>query len=78
MYFSDDLKSFEAPEFHVDHSHFLPGDYKEYAGIVTTPESAYGRELLIQYADHCLKKGKEVFSASDQRACSGAVWILVV
>jgi len=69
LYFTRDLKSFKAPDFHVENHHFLPGDYKDFAGVVTTPESAYSREQLLAYADHCLKKGKQVFEGlTEERA----------
>lgn len=69
MYLTDDLDSFEAPEFHVHPHHFLPGDYKEYAGVVTTPKTCYSREQLLEYADHCIEKSKDVFCGlTEERA----------
>jgi len=56
-------------EFHEDKAHFLPGDYQEFGGIVTTPEKTYSREQLLDYADHCLKKCEETLAhLTDKRA----------
>ncbi|MFZ0427028.1 MAG: DinB family protein, partial [Acidobacteriota bacterium] len=69
LYCSDDLESFQPPEYHVDHYHFLPGDYKEYGGVVTTPAGCYAKEQLLAYADHCTEKGRAVFAAlTEERA----------
>ncbi len=61
LYLSDDEKSFQAMDFHEDKTHFLPGDYKEFGGIVTTPEKAYTRDQLLDYAGHCLRICRETF-----------------
>ncbi len=69
FYLSDDEKSFRAMDYHEDKAHFLPGDYREFGGIVTTPEKAYTRDQLLDYADHCLRKCHEAFEKlTDQRA----------
>ncbi|MEJ2145139.1 MAG: DinB family protein [Acidobacteriota bacterium] len=69
LYLSDDLESFRARDYHVDNYHFLPGDYKEYAGIVTTPDECYSRQQMLEYADHCTEKCRGVFAAlTEQRA----------
>ncbi len=69
FYLSDHEKSFHPIHFHRDKAHFLPGDYGEYGGIVTTPEWAYGKDELLQYADHCLQKCGETFGRlSEERA----------
>lgn len=61
MYLSDDEKTFQARDYHVDQSNFLPGDYHEFGGIVTTPDKAYSKDQLLEYADHCLQKCEETF-----------------
>ena len=61
FYLSDDEKSFQARDYHYDKAHFLPGDYQEFGGIVTTPEHAFTREQLLAYADHCLEKCDATF-----------------
>ena len=38
FYLSDDAETFQARDFHVDKANFLPGDYQQYGGVVTTPE----------------------------------------
>jgi hypothetical protein len=69
LYLSDDEKTFRAMDFHRDKTHFLPGDYGEYGGIVTTPENAYRKDEMLDYADHCLRKCGEAFAKlSDKRA----------
>jgi len=61
LYLSDDLASFQARDFHEEKSHFLPGDYPEFGGVATTPEKAYSKAQLLDYADHCLGKSEETF-----------------
>lgn len=69
LYLSDDEESFRPPAWHVDKSHLLPGDYEDFAGIITTPESVHTRERLLDYADHCLAKSQETFARlTDERA----------
>jgi len=69
LYLSKDLQSFRPRGYHVDHYHFLPGDYGEFGGVVTTPEQSYSRQQLLDYADHCTQKCKGVFEAlTDERA----------
>jgi hypothetical protein len=63
FYLSRDEKAFQPMPFHEDKSHFLPGDYREFGGIVGTPERAYTRDQLLEYADHCLDKCHETFEA---------------
>ena len=36
-------------------------NYKEFGGIVTTPEKAYTQDQLLNYTDHCLCKCQETF-----------------
>ena len=69
FYLSDDEKTFRAMDFHEDTAQYLPGDYREYGGIVTTPEKAFHKDQLLGYADHCLRKCGETFEKlSDERA----------
>jgi hypothetical protein len=69
LYLSDDLKDFQARDDHEENTHFLPGDYGDFAGIVTTPEKAYTRDQLVEYAEHCLDKAEEKLEAlTDERA----------
>jgi hypothetical protein len=69
LYLSDNLESFQAPDFHVDRYHFLPGDYKEFGGIVTTPDRSYSRQQMLEYADHCIEKSRAVFAElTEERA----------
>ena len=67
FYLSDDEKAFEAPDFYVEKHHFLPGDYKEYAGIVKTPEECYTKDQLLGYADHCIEKCWKVFDSMTEK-----------
>lgn len=68
LYLSPDLPSFQPPEFHTDRAHFLPGDYRDYGGVVGTPDTAFTRAQLLAYADHCLRKSDEaVRTLTDQR-----------
>lgn len=62
FYLSPDEESFTPQEFHRDKLNFLPGDYGEYFGIVTTPDEGPTREELLAYADHCLRKCDETFA----------------
>lgn len=69
FYLSHDDKTFKAMDFHLQNSGLLPGDYKEFAGIVDTPDNAYSKKQLLEYADHSLKKCKETFDGlTDERA----------
>lgn len=69
LYLSDDDKSFEPRPFHRENAHFLPGDYGDYAGIVTTPGYSFSKPQLLDYADHCLEKCDEVFAKlTDEQA----------
>ena len=69
LYLSDDEKSFEARDYHEGTEHFLPGDYQEFGGIVTTPEKVFTKKQLMDYADHCLEKCEETFeNVTDERA----------
>jgi len=69
FYLSDDEKSFHAMDFHEDKMQFLPGDYGEYGGIVTTPDRALRKDQLLDYADHCLSKCERTFQElTDERA----------
>ena len=69
FYLSDDEKSFTPREYHVDKYQFLPGDYEEFGGIVTTPEQCYSKEQMLDYARHCSQKCKKVLDAlTEQRA----------
>jgi len=69
MYLSENEKTFQAVDFHKNKAHFLPGDYKEIGGVVATPEQAYTRDQLLEYADRCLRKCDETFMRlTDQRA----------
>lgn len=61
FYLSESETVFQPGDFHEDKSHFLPGDYQGFAGVVTTPEKAYAKEQLLGYADHCLAKCDETF-----------------
>ena len=69
FYLSDDVETFQARDYHEDKAHFLPGDYQEYGGVVTTPGKAFTRAQLLDYADHCLRKSDETFKRlTDERA----------
>ncbi len=69
LYLSDDEKTFHPPDFHRDPAQYLPGDYGEYGGIVTTPEASFGRSQLLDYAGHCLAKCSDaVAKLSDDRS----------
>ena len=69
FYLSEDEKSFQAPSFHVHPKQLLPGDYKEYAGLVTTPDGCLDKARLLEYADHCTAKCKAVFEdLTEERA----------
>ena len=69
FYLSDDVETFQARDYHEDKAHFLPGDYLEYGGVVTTPVQAFTRAQLLDYADHCLRKCDETFKRlTDERA----------
>jgi hypothetical protein len=61
FYLSDHEKSFQPRDYHVEHYHFLPGDYQDWAGIVTTPENCFSKSQLLEYADHCAEKCESVF-----------------
>lgn len=69
FYLSKDEKTFQSIDGHEDKANFLPGDYHEYGGIVTTPRKAFTRDQLLDYADHCLIKCQETFGKlTDKRA----------
>lgn len=69
LYLTKDEKSFQAMDYHQDKAHFLPGDYGEFGGVVSTPEKAYSKDQLLSYADHCLHKCEETFrQLTDERA----------
>jgi hypothetical protein len=72
FYLSDSAETFQAivrnvaekfslQDFHVDKAMFLPGDYQQFGGVVTSPERAFTRVQLLAYADHCLRKSDETF-----------------
>lgn len=61
FYLSENDQCFKPTEYHKDKSHFLPGDYGELVGIVTTPDKAFTQEQLLDYTNHCLIKCKETF-----------------
>ncbi|MBN9662474.1 MAG: DinB family protein [Acidobacteria bacterium] len=69
LYLSPGLASFQAQSFHTDNSHFLPGDYQDYGGVVTTPDKAFPKVQLLDYADHCLRKSDDaVKTLTSERA----------
>ena len=69
LYLTDDLESFSARDFHEGNAHFLPGDYREFGGVVTTPANAFTKTNLVEYADHCLGKCDDTFARlTDERA----------
>jgi len=69
FYLSDDANTFQAKDFHVDKANFLPGDYQQYGGVVTTPGKIFTKAQLLDYADHCLRKSDETFKMlTDNRA----------
>jgi uncharacterized damage-inducible protein DinB len=69
LYLSHDEKAFQARDDHEDKTHFLPGDYQDFAGVVGTPEKAYTRDQLADYARHLLRKCYESFEKlTDERA----------
>ena len=61
FYLSENDKAFKPMEYHREKANFLPGDYKEFGGIVTTPEKAYSQDQLLDYSNHCLSKCQETF-----------------
>ncbi len=66
---SDDEKAFRARDYHEDKAHFLPGDYQEFGGVVTTPTKAFTSDQLVDYAAHCLRKCDAAFEKlTDERA----------
>ncbi len=69
FYLSDDENSFRPPGFHQPKAQFLPGDYRHYAGVVTTPGAAFRKDELLRYADHCLCKCEQTLgNLTDARA----------
>ncbi|HEV3332360.1 MAG TPA: DinB family protein [Bryobacteraceae bacterium] len=54
-------EKFSLQDFHVDKAMFLPGDYQQFSGVVTSPVRAFTRVQLLAYADHCLRKSDETF-----------------
>jgi DinB superfamily len=62
FYLSENDKMFKPMEYHEGMAHFLPGDYKEFGGIVSTPEKAFTQNQLLELADHCLIKCRETFA----------------
>lgn len=62
FYLFEGEQSFQAREYHRDNAHSLPGDYREFGGIVTTPEQPFTKDRLLDYADHCLRKCKQTFA----------------
>jgi hypothetical protein len=69
FYLSDDEKSFQPTAGFEAKAHFLPGDYGAYAGVVTTPEKAFAKAQLLDYADQCLRKCEDTFARlTDERA----------
>lgn len=61
FYLSENDKVFKPMEYHKDKANFLPGDYKEFGGIVSTPEKAFTQKQLLDYTAHCLSKCQETF-----------------
>lgn len=61
FYLSENDKIFKPMDFHEDKANYLPGDYKEFGGIVSTPEKVLTRDQLLNYTDHCLVKCQETF-----------------
>jgi hypothetical protein len=55
-------EKFSLQDYQVDKAMFLPGDYGQFGGVVSTPERAFTRVQLLEYADHCLRKNDEKFS----------------
>jgi hypothetical protein len=69
LYLSENDKIFKPAEFHEDKANFLPGDYKEFGGIVNTPDKAFTQDQLLEYTDHCLFKCQEIFGKlTDKKA----------
>jgi uncharacterized damage-inducible protein DinB len=62
FYLSDDENAFQARDFHVERAIFLPGNYEQFVGAVTTPEKAFTKSQLLDYADHCRRKSYETFN----------------
>ena len=65
FYLSDDANTFQARDFHVGKANFLPGNYQQYGGVVTTPGKAFTRAQLLDYADHCLRKERRNVQQAD-------------
>lgn len=69
LYLSEDEKAFRPRDFHKDKAHVLPGDHGEHGGVVTTPDKAYTKKQLLNYAEHCMRKCRETFEKlTDERA----------
>ena len=61
FYLSENDETFKPVDFHNDNANFLPGDYKQFGGIVTTPDTAFTRKQLLNYSEHCLSKCDDTF-----------------
>lgn len=59
FYLSSDAESFRARDLHAGKANFLPGDYGQYGGVVSTPEKPFTKAQLLDYAGHCLRKSDE-------------------
>jgi hypothetical protein len=69
FYLSDDANTFHARDFHVEKAIFLPGAYEQFGGVITTPENAFTKSQLLDYADYCLLKSDRTFQGlTDKRA----------
>lgn len=88
FYLSDNAETFQAivktvaehfsPQgFNVEKAIFLPGYYQQFGGVVTTPEMAFTRVQLLEYADHCLRKSDGTFQKLTSNLaleCCGFPW----
>ena len=61
FHLSQDEKTFRASHFHSDHCHLLPGEYDGLGERVSTPDWYYAKSQLLEYADHCIDKGRALF-----------------
>jgi len=53
----------------VDKAMLLPGHYEEFGKYVSSPERAFTKAQLLDYADHCLRKSEQTFQGlSGERA----------
>ncbi len=83
FYLSDDVETFQARDYHEDKAHFLPGDYQEYGGVVTTPGKGCGfswyelnvGEFLLNNLRHTQHHTGQLIALLRRRADIGIDWL---